>query len=134
MNRFTSVNRTLPLAVVFAGLFIVSNLAIAQQAKEEIIVRASEGRAVDVTPVGSPVMIEEIIINRPVRLTDLDLSTSADIEKLDMRIEEVAKESCQKLSDMSPLDRSNPMQIGKCVKRAIASAEQQRETAISAGP
>ena len=133
MNTLISTNRRLSLSLAFAGLFPISGLAVAQQADEEIIVRASEDRVVDVTPVGSQVTIKEIEVRLPVDTSDLDLSNSADVQELDTRIEAVAKESCQKLSDMSPLDRANALQMSDCIKKAVASAGKQREIATTAG-
>jgi UrcA family protein len=133
MNKFISTKTSLSLSLVFAGLFTVSGFAVAEQADEEIIVRAPEQSVIDVTPVGSSVTLENIVINRSVSTTDLDLSNPADVEKLDARIDASAKESCQKLSDMSPLDRPNAMRLNLCVKRAVAGAGKQRETAITAG-
>jgi UrcA family protein len=133
MSNFISKKRTLSLTLACAGLFTVSNLASAQQITEEVIVRAPAERITDVTPVGSPVRIESVEISQYVGITDLDLSKSADIGELDMRIEAVAKESCQKISAMYPFDRLDPMRMHSCVIRAVASAENQRETAITVG-
>ena len=50
-----------------------------------------------------------------------------------MRIETVAKESCQTLAEMYPFDRTNLTEMYTCVKRAVASTSKQRGTAISVG-
>jgi UrcA family protein len=133
MKKLNTTYRTLPLALAFAGLFTASSLAVAQQVTEEIIVRVPAERVMDTSPVGSQVKIDDIEINQYVSFTDLDLSNSVDVKELDLRIETVAKESCQKLSDMYPLNRTNTMDMSSCIKKAVASAGKQRELAITAG-
>jgi UrcA family protein len=133
MNQINTIYRTLSMALAFAGLFTVTNLAVAQQVTEEIIVRAPAERIVDVSPVGSPVKVKDIEINRYVSITDLDLSSSEDVKELDERIETVAKESCQKLSDMFLLNPPNVTEMSSCIKKAVASARKQRELAITVG-
>jgi UrcA family protein len=133
MKKLNTTYRTLPLALAFAGLFTVTNLAVAQQVTEEIIVRAPAERVIDVTPVGSPVKLKDVVVDRYVSITDLDLSRSEDVIELDKRIEAVAEESCQKIYDMFPLNPPNATQRYRCIKQAVASAEKQREVAITVG-
>lgn len=133
MNHFISKYRTLSMALVFTGFFTATNLAIAQQTAEEVIVSAQSERVIDVSPVGSPVKVQNVEINRHVGISDLDLSKSADMEEFVARITDIAKESCQELSDMFPLKPSNTIEIGTCVKRAIASVEKQTGVASTAG-
>jgi UrcA family protein len=133
MNQFNTTYRTLSMALAFAGLFTATSLAVAQNVTEEIIVRAPAERVMDVSPVGSPVKIKDIEINRYVSITDLDLSNSEDVIELDVRIEAVAKESCQNLSDMFPLNPPNATQMSSCIKKAVASARKQKELAITVG-
>jgi UrcA family protein len=133
MNSFFSTHRTLSLTLACTGLITAANLAVAEQITEEIIVRAPAQRVIDVTPVGSSVKIENVEIDQFVSIADLDLSTSADVEELDMRIEAVAKESCQKLDDMYPFDHTSLMEMNTCIKKAVASASERRGTAISVG-
>jgi UrcA family protein len=133
MKKLNTTYRTLPLAFAFAGLFTVTNFAVAQQVTEEIIVRAPAERVIDVTPVGSPVKLKDVVVDRYVSITDLDLSRSEDVIELDKRIEVVAEESCQKLYDMFPLNPPNATQRYRCIKQAVASAEKQREVAITVG-
>lgn len=133
MNNLITRNRTLTMSLAFAGIFAVTNLAVAQQTTEEIIVRAPKERVFDVTTVGSLVKVEYAEVNQYVSISDLDLSRSADVEELDIRIETVAKESCQKLSDMYPFDRLDALLMNTCVDRAVRSAGKQRTSAISVG-
>ena len=133
MKHSISKYRTLAMALVFTGIFTATNLAIAQQTAEEVIVSAQSERVIDVSPVGSPVKVQNIEINRHVAISDLDLSKSADQEVLVARITAIANESCQELSDMFPLKPSNMMEISTCVKRAVASVEKQTGAATTAG-
>lgn len=124
---------TMFFALVTTGLFI--GPAVAQQASEEmeeIIVRApigihELGRS---SAAGSKTRIIEL--KRRVSFADLDLSKHADINELDTRIEAAAKESCEKLSDMFPLNWEGPAERRRCAKNAIASAEKQKGLAIAA--
>jgi UrcA family protein len=133
MNQFNTTYRTLSMALAFAGLFTATSLAVAQNVTEEIIVRAPAERVIDVSPVGSPVKVKDIEINRYVSITDLDLSSSEDVNELDKRIDAVAKESCQKLFEMFPLNPPNATEMNGCIKKAVASARKQTELAISVG-
>ena len=133
MNNTGSIHRTLSLALAFTGGFIVSNIAVAQDITEEIIVRAPMERTEVRGSVGSLVKTEIIELNRYVSFTDLDLTKPADVAELDSRIADIAKDSCQKLSDMFPLDRSERAEMNLCVRKAIASATKRKENAIAVG-
>jgi len=132
MKKLIPAHRTIPLAIAVTGCLIGANLAIAQEVTEEIIVRAPIERTQVKTVNGSFAKTEIIELNRFVNISDLDLTKHADVIELDGRIEAMAKESCQKLSDMFPLDRSEPAEMGRCKKHAIASAEKQKKQAIAA--
>jgi len=134
MNTITSTHRTLSLALAFTGVFLVTNMAVAQPVTEEVIVRAPIERVKVKSVPGSGTKVEIIELNRYVSFDDLDLSRHADVITLDARIAAVAKESCQNLSDMFPLDRSDPLELNRCVKKAIASAGERREILIAAAP
>ena len=132
MNNMIPTNRTLSLALAVTGLVFGASLAVAQQVTEEIIVRAPIERT-DVRSISTSVAKVEIIeLKRLVSIADLDLTKYADVNELDSRIDAIAKESCQHLSDMFPLDRSDPAEMKRCMKKAVASAKGQREEAIAA--
>lgn len=128
----TPTHRTISLAFAVTGLFFAANLTADQQITEEIIVRAPFERIEVKSVPGSSLKAEVVELQRRVGIADLDLSKYADVNELDSRIGEVAKESCQKLFDMSPLDSSDPAEMLRCTKSAIASANDQKETAIAA--
>jgi len=132
MKNITATHRTLSLALALTGVFIVTNLAVAQNTTEEVIVRAPIERVNVKSVPGSVAKVEIIELNRYVSFADLDLSKPADVAMLDTRIAAVANESCQKLSDMFPLDRSDPNEMNRCVKKAIASAGNRKDRVIAA--
>ena len=132
MNTTIPTKRTLSLALAVTGLFFGANLAVAQDVTEEIVIRAPIER-IDVRSTSASVGKAEIIeLKRLVSIADLDLTKYADVNELDSRIDTVAKESCQQLSDMFPLDRSDPADMIRCKKKAIASAKKQKDSAIAA--
>jgi len=126
------------LAFAATGFVGNSSLAVADQVSnvvEEIIVRAPtrverhEFRGVTSTSMARTEIVE---LNRVVSYDDLDLSSDADVMMLEQRIETVAKDSCEKLSDMFPLDPSNKSELRKCMNEAIESAFEAKERAIAA--
>ena len=133
MNRFISKYHTLSIALVFTGLFTVSNLAVALQDTEEVIVSVQTERVTDVSPVGSQVKVHKVEINQHVSISDLDLSKQADADEFVVLVTAIAEESCEKLSNMYPLDRSDPMEVSACVKKAVKGAQKQSGTKFTAG-
>jgi UrcA family protein len=132
MNKSISIYRTLSLALAFTVVLIASNLAVAQQDVEEVIVSAPIERVKDTHTIGSIATTEVIELNRYVSYSDLDLTKVADVATLDERIAGTAKESCQALSDMFPLDRSDPAEMGRCVKKAVSGTKKRKNKAIAA--
>ena len=123
------------LAFAATGLVINPDPAIAQQAAEEVIeeivveapiVRRRVGRTTSGVP------IEVIELRRRVSYADLDLSKYADVTELKTRIETTAKESCERLSDMFPLDPSDRLEIRRCTNEAVDSTEEEVQAAIAA--
>jgi UrcA family protein len=133
MNLSISTHRKLTLALALTGVFVASDVALAQKPNEEVIVRAPIERAEVRSSAGSIVRTETIELNRYVSFADLYLSNPTDAALLDKRIAATAKESCRKLSDMFPLDRSDPSEFKRCVKKAIARAGKHKQKAILAG-
>lgn len=133
MKNMFPAHCTMLLALVATGPLIEVDLAVAQQASEEIeeiIVRTpiehhEFGRAVGVKA-------EIIELKRRVSFADLVLTKHADVNELDTRIEAAAKESCEKLSNMFPLNWKGSAEMRRCAKNAIANAAKQKELAIAA--
>lgn len=126
--------RLMFLALALTASSFGANLAIAQEEIERIIIRAPYGR-IEVkkeTGVNLGVKTEIIELKRLVNIDDLDLTKYADVAELNRRIESVSEESCQKLSDMFPLEPSDPAELHRCKRNAIASAKKQTEQAIAA--
>jgi len=123
------------LAFATTGLVIKSDLAIAQQAAEEIeeiVVEAPVNRH----QVGGPAIlgarIEVIELNQRVSYADLDLSKQADVSELETRIKITAKESCEQLSDMFPTNRWSSLEIQRCTNQVVGGTEDQVQAAIAA--
>jgi len=121
------------LALAATGLVFKTGPAVAQQANEvmeEVVVEAP----IAVRQVGrsstTGAKIELIEFKRRVSYADLDLSKHADVIELETRVETTAKESCEKLSAMYPLDSAT--ESWRCVKKTINSAEEQVQAAIVA--
>jgi UrcA family protein len=123
------------LALAATALGIKTQPAVAQQASEETeelvieapIVRRQVGRAV----IGAA-RVEVIELTRQVSYADLDLSKDADVTELETRIETTAKDSCEKISDMFPSNRSDRAEIARCANQAIDGTEEQVQAAIVA--
>ena len=130
--KVTNLKR-LTVSLVFActGLFILADLNADENVTEEILIQSSVDRTEVKDPIGSSVTTQINELNQLIDISDLDLSKYADVEELDTRITEVAQESCEKLSKMYPLDPTDLMEMNTCVKRAIASAKEQKERAIA---
>jgi UrcA family protein len=134
MSNIKRKNLNISLVLAFAGLFVAADLAVAQQVTEEIVVRSPIERTQARIPIGSSVNTQTVELNQYVSFDDLDLTKNEDIEKLDTRISEIAKESCEKLSEMFPLDRSDLTAVNRCMKKAISYANEQKEKFIATGP
>jgi UrcA family protein len=122
------------LALAATGLFVKTDPAIAQQGAEpmeEIVVEAPIVRR-QVGRSAAGAKIEVIELRRRLSYADLDLSKDADVTELKTRIETTAKESCEQLSDMFPLNPSDTSEIHRCTNQAVNGAEEQVQTAIAA--
>ena len=136
MNRrvAVSVGAAAFVAVVASGVVLQAGLAVAQQASEVMKV-VVVGAPITVRQVGQAYIgakIELIEIKRRVSYADLDLSKQADVIELEIRVETIAKESCEKLSAMYPLDPDSAIERRSCINQAINSAEDQVQAAILA--
>ena len=126
---------TLPIAAV--ALAISTGPVFADEEIDElekIVVHAPievEREAVK-NDTGALAKTEIIKLTRPVGYSDLDLADKEDVRILDMRIEAIALDSCERLSEMFPFDRSDRKEMNRCMKDAVASALDQKERAIAA--
>jgi UrcA family protein len=134
MSNTKRKHLNISLVLALAGFFVAADLAVAQQVTEEIVVRSPIERAEARIPIGSSVTTQTVKLNRAVSFDDLDLGEYEDVEKLDTRINEIAKESCQELSEMFPFDPTDRIEMNRCVEKAIASARRQKEMAIALAP
>ena len=134
MTTTNRKHRNFSLVLAFTGLFVAADLAIAQDVTEEIVVRSPIERTEARIPFGSSVTTQTVELNRYVSIVGLDLTDNEEVEKLDAQISEIAKESCEKLSEMFPLQRSDMTEVGRCMQKAIANANKQKERFIAAGP
>ena len=138
MNMYIKSVRTVPIFLAIAGLSLPATPLAAQEEPETleklvvvqapvVVERKSENRA------SHPVIPSEIVeLKRQVSFADLDLADSADVMELDARIEAIAEDSCEMLAEMFPFDGTGKAEIHRCMKRAIASALDQKERAIAA--
>ena len=138
MNMYIKSVRTVPIFLAIAGLSLAATPLAAQEEPETleklvvvqapvVVERKSENRA------SHPVVASETVaLKRQVSFADLDLADSADVMELDARIEAIAEDSCEMLAEMFPLDGTGKAEIHRCMKRAIASALDQKERAIAA--
>lgn len=127
-------------AFVFAAFIVNTGPAIAQEVKsdstgevieeivkmEALIERRLTGRPSDVGA-----RIEVIELRRSVSFADLDLSKVKDLAEFNSRIENTAKESCEKLAKMFPIPVSGHSDIQRCIREAIASTQDKLETVIA---
>lgn len=136
MKNLVLKHFSIVLTLFTAVLLTVAGTAVAMQTVdevEEIIVKAPVQVQKHVTrnTTGATGNTEIIELTRPVSITDLDLSDQADVEILETRIAAMAEDSCEKLSAMFPLDRSDPAEFRRCTRLAIESALNQKERAIA---
>lgn len=109
-------------------------MAVANEEIEKIIIRAPYER-VEIkrsTPSQPRLKTETMELMRFVDIDDLDLTKNADLTELNSRIESIAEESCQKLSDMFPLNPSDLTELHSCKRKAIASTKTQLVRVIEA--
>lgn len=121
------------LSLLTAGLIMSFGLAAAPPANdemEEVIVRAPMNIAryqVKTDSFSAAAKTEIVELRRAVSVADLDLSSENDLKVLEQRIESVAKDSCKRLSDMFPFDRSDQQELIRCTNEAIESAMEDKE-------
>ena len=137
MNKYRCFVYCATFSALVATAFVIkTDPAIAQEAEEEIeeivveapVVRREVGRS---SATGAKV--EVIELKRRVNYADLDLSKHADVTELKTRIKTTARESCEKLNEMFPLEEpTGERGIQSCTNKAVAGAEDEVEEAIAA--
>ena len=119
------------LALATSGLFLMSNLAIAQETDDgmdEIVVRAPViHREAEIMQNGRKVDVVQVLAR--ISYADLDLTRYKDVMTLETRIESRASESCKYLADMFPLEMDKRA-ISRCASKSVADTRKQMEAAI----
>jgi len=135
MNRHWKVKRGPAATVlqVFLGFYwACSPLAAAQQANEEMeevaVITAPIEHRYEGRTMRGPILVIEL--KRRVSYADLDLSELADVTTLVTRIEAIARESCEDLSNMIPF--GDRMESRRCMKRAVHGTEGQVQAIMKA--
>jgi len=117
-----------PLAIALA---MTSAAAVAQQADQapnaEIGAGKVERTEVRVDYTGIPV--EQLQVDRTVSYTDLDLTTPSGAAELTKRITEAAKQDCEQLDTVDPIDLSDTDEFS-CERAATDRAQKQVKAAI----
>ncbi|HKL63872.1 MAG TPA: UrcA family protein [Woeseiaceae bacterium] len=136
IHRYLTLSALLPAAAVLAaGAAVTPAYAQGDEAdviEEIVVVRAPiERRTVEPAGPGQP-KTEVIELSRQVSFADLDLARHKDVEQLRGRIRETAERACERLNQMFPVTREGMQGTARCVKRAVADAEKQLETATQA--
>ena len=131
MNSRTFRFSTGSLCYLAAGLLLSGGSALAQNgsnAIEEITVVAP--RQITREPVGHTATggtIENISLTRRVDYSDLNLTVHADVEKLDKRVDDTAREACRQLEQLYP---SAALSSPDCVRTAVNGAMMQVDKAV----
>jgi UrcA family protein len=119
-----------PLAIVLAT---ASAAAVAQQADQAPNAKIEAGKMeqteVRVDYTGMPV--EQLQVDRTVSYADLDLSTPSGAAELNRRVTEAAKEDCEQLDTVDPIDLSDT-DAASCVRTATDGVLKQVKAAIVA--
>jgi UrcA family protein len=85
-------------------------------------------KQVGMTYTGIP--IEEVSLSRHVGFRDLDLTIPAGKEELDKRIKAVAKEACEQLEKLYPLEQWET-DTRTCIADAVKGAMKQEQTILA---
>lgn len=98
----------------------------------QVTVQASHNvhrRQIGMSETGIP--LEEISLSRHVSYADLDLTSAQGLDELDKRIETTAKEACQQLKTLYPLEQWETDNAA-CVADAVHGAKEQLHAALVA--
>ncbi len=133
MKRTRFFAHSIPFAaLVLAAFVMVPGSAFTQEANEDKAVAAIE----EVVKVESLVTSRIVMhpnkfgdrtkafeLRKAVSFADLDLQKESDIDELDRRIEDTAKESCKALSEVRRLPLWGKEDRRRCVREAIKSTD-----------
>ena len=99
---------------------------------DEVVVRAPMSReTVTRRALGSGKEIIEI--RRSVSFADLDLSNPEDVLELEQRIEMLARQSCEELEEMFPLEQDDDAgNVRRCTREAIKGTEDELRNVVAA--
>lgn len=120
-------------ALTFAiiGSTLAGAAALAQPVEEITIIAPHQVHRKNVgkTTIGAP--IEEISLTHHVGYNDLNLTKPEDVETLKTRITDMAKEGCEELDELFPLDKDIDKNR-QCVRDATSQAMAQISAAAQA--
>lgn len=133
MHAYPTARQHLPrLTFVLAalGLMLSSEAAIAQSDDNTVVVqrdvtREQVGRS---ATTGAP--IEDITVSLQIAYNDLNLKKAADVDELNNRIRDAARNSCSELDRFFPQTSSFRLRR-ECIRRAVRSASAQVEAAVA---
>ena len=126
--------------VLLAFAFALTGIAAAQNSNSQqqndnqipqITVQAShevQRKQVGMSYTGIPV--EEVSLSRHVGFRDLDLTTAAGKDELDKRIKAVAKEACNQIQKLYPLEQWDS-DTRTCIADAVKGAMAQEQTILA---
>jgi UrcA family protein len=116
-------------SLAILGAMLAGAAALAQPVEEITIIAPHQvhRKTVGRTTIGAP--IEEISLSHKVDYTDLDLRKPDDLATLKARIADMAKEGCDELDQLFPLDKDRDKNK-QCVRDATAQAQAQLTAAI----
>lgn len=127
MTRTTGITGT-ALAALIATVAIPQATVFAQE-EERVLenVTVVAPRITEQRRTGSTMFTEVVERDAIVDISDLDLSRTADVRKLDNRIREAAQLICEELEDEYPFGRPD---VSTCVNRAVEDAMDQADKAV----
>lgn len=120
--------RKLGLALLAAGMSF-GTLVLADNQLPTINISASVISKKVISTSSSGVPTEEVSVTRRVSYADLDLGTYAGTAALKQRVRKAAELSCKQLDELYPLEQAN---APACIREAVAAADTQVESAITA--
>ena len=123
------------IAIVATGVAMgmalgFSAIALAADELPEVVVQAGPvAKAVVGRALGSGAPIESVTVDYHVSYADLNLIKHADVMALNKRVESAARDACQQLDELYPIERPK---LQQCMDDAIRAANERVQSAISA--
>jgi UrcA family protein len=131
-----AVTASIQLALVAIG-FALTASAVAQNSDNQLAqITVQAGHQVQKKHVGmsyTGIPIEQVSLSRQVGFRDLDLASPAGKSELDKRIKVVAKEACNQLRTLYPLEQWDT-DNRSCVADAVQGAKTQEQTILASSP